>query len=62
MGEDLRVPPTIIASGLVGGIGAPLIVAPLMAAMGERGFFWLIAGVTLSLAALAVLSLRRMRV
>jgi len=62
MGEDLRVPPTIIASGLVGGIGAPLIVAPLMVGMGERGFFWLLAGVTLTLAAAAVLSLRRMRV
>ena len=62
MGEDLRVPPTIIASGLVGGIGAPLIVAPLMVGMGERGFFWLVAGVTLALTAAAVLSLRRMKV
>jgi hypothetical protein len=62
MGEDLRVPPTIIASGLVGGIGAPLIVAPLMVGMGERGFFWLIAGVTITLTAAAVLSVRRMRV
>lgn len=62
MGEDLRVPPTIIASGLVGGIGAPLIVAPLMVGMGERGFFWLLSGVTLVLAAAAILSLRRMRV
>ncbi len=62
MGEDLRVPPTIIAAGLVGGIGAPLIVAPLMAGMGERGFFWLVAGVTVTLTVAAVLSLRRMRV
>jgi MFS transporter, FHS family, glucose/mannose:H+ symporter len=62
MGEDLRVPPTIIASGLVGGIGAPLIVAPLMVGMGERGFFWLVAGVTVTLAVAALLSLRRMRV
>ncbi len=62
MGEDLRVPPTIIASGLVGGIGAPLIVAPLMVGMGERGFFWLVAGVTLTLTVAALLSLRRMRV
>jgi hypothetical protein len=62
MGSDLRVPPTIIASGLVGGIGAPLIVAPLMAGMGDRGFFWLVAGVTLVLSVAAVLSLRRMRV
>ncbi len=62
MGEDLRVPPTIIASGLVGGIGAPLIVAPLMAGMGERGFFWLIAGVMLALTAAALPAMRRMRV
>ena len=62
MGEDLRVPPTIIASGLVGGIGAPVIVAPLMAGMGERGFFWLLAGVALTLTVAAVMSLRRMRV
>jgi len=62
MGEDLRVPPTIIASGLVGGIGAPLIVAPLMAGMGERGFFWLIAGVTVALTLAALMSMRQMRV
>jgi FHS family glucose/mannose:H+ symporter-like MFS transporter len=62
MGEDSRVPPTIIASGLVGGISAPLILAPLMAGMGERGFFWIVAGVTLALTVAAVLSLRKMRV
>ena len=62
MGEDIRVPPTIIASGLVGGIGAPLVLAPLMAGMGDRGFFWLVAGVTLALTVAAVLSLRRMKV
>jgi MFS transporter, FHS family, glucose/mannose:H+ symporter len=60
MGEDIRVPPTIIAAGLVGGISAPLIIAPLMAGMGERGFFWLVAGITLVLALAAMLSLRRM--
>ncbi len=62
MGEDLRVPPTIIAAGLVGGIGAPLIVAPLMAGMGDRGFFWLIAGIALMLTLAALASLRRMRI
>ncbi|WP_333816119.1 MFS transporter [Tabrizicola sp.] len=62
MGEDLRVPPSIIASGLVGGIGAPLVLAPLMAVTGERGFFWVVAGVTLALTVAAVLSLRRMKV
>jgi len=61
MGEDIRVPPTIIASGLAGGIGGPLVLAPLMAGMGGRGFFWILAGVTLLLTVAAVLSLRRMR-
>jgi fucose permease len=57
MGDDPRVPPTIIGAGLVGGIFAPLILAPVMDAFGDRGFFWLIAalaGVT-ALAALAAL-------
>jgi hypothetical protein len=62
MGADLRVPPAIIASGLVGGIGAPLVLAPLMAGMGERGFFWLLLLVTLALTAAAILSLRRMKI
>ena len=62
MGNDPRVPPTIVASGLVGAIGAPLLLAPLMARMGERGFFWLVAGITLALLAAALLSARRMRV
>jgi MFS transporter, FHS family, glucose/mannose:H+ symporter len=62
MGEDLRVPPTIVASGLVGAIGAPLVLAPLSAGLGDRGFFVLAAGVLLAVSAAAILSLRRMRV
>lgn len=62
MGEDIRVPPTIVASGLVGAIGAPLILAPLSSSLGERGFFVLVAGILLAVSAMAVLSLRRMRV
>lgn len=62
MGDDLRVPPTIIASGLIGGIACPLILAPVMAGMGERGFFWILAGVTLALGLAAALSMRSMRV
>ncbi|WP_128514392.1 MFS transporter [Tabrizicola thermarum] len=62
MGEDLRVPPTIIASGLVGGIGGPLILAPLMERMGPLGFFWILAGVTLALSVAALMSQRHMRV
>ncbi|KAF0116437.1 MAG: Uncharacterized protein FD150_386 [Rhodobacteraceae bacterium] len=62
MGEDLRVPPTIIASGLIGGISGPLILAPVMERMGPLGFFWILAGVTLVLSVAAVMSLRKMRV
>lgn len=62
MGEDMRVPPTIIASGLVGAICAPLLLAPLSAALGERGFFVLAAGILLAVSGAALVSLRRMRV
>ncbi len=61
MGEDVRVPPTIIAAGLVGGIFSPLLMAPLMEGLGERGFFWMIAAITLALTAMALLSLPAMR-
>lgn len=45
MGDDPRVPAIIIAAGLVGGILAPVLVGPAMAHLGQRGFFWVIAGV-----------------
>jgi MFS transporter, FHS family, glucose/mannose:H+ symporter len=61
MGEDLRVPPTIIASGLVGGITGPLVLAQVMERMGSLGFFWVLAGITLALSGAALLSLRGMR-
>ncbi len=61
MGSDLRVPPTIIAAGLVGGIFSPVILAPLMDDLGPRGFFWLIAGLMLGTAMLAVASWRWMQ-
>jgi MFS transporter, FHS family, glucose/mannose:H+ symporter len=60
MGTDLRVPPTIIAAGLVGGIFAPLILAPLMDQMGPRGFFWVVAGIMLVVSAIGLLSSRAM--
>lgn len=62
MGEDLRVPPTIVASGLVGAICTPLLLAPLSAGLGDRGFFVLVAVILVAATAVAVLSLRRMRV
>ena len=62
MGEDLRVPPTIVASGLVGAICTPLILAPLSGQLGDRGFFILAAGILVAVSVAALLSLRRMRV
>ncbi|MFM7446935.1 MAG: MFS transporter [Tabrizicola sp.] len=62
MGEDIRVPPTIVASGLVGAITTPLILAPLSAQMGERRFFILVAAILVAVSMAAFLSLRRMRV
>lgn len=62
MGEDIRVPPTIVASGLVGAIVTPLILAPLVADLGDRGFFWVSAALLGTATVAAVLSLRRMRV
>lgn len=62
MGEDIRVPPTIVASGLVGAIVTPLALAPLVAGLGDRGFFWVSAGLLGAASVAAVLSLRRMRV
>ena len=46
MGESPRVAPTIIAAGLVGGIAAPLLLSPWLGALGARGFFWVVAGIT----------------
>ena len=54
MGNDPRVAPTIIAAGLVGGILSPLLLTGVLGLLGERGFFWVIAGVAGGLAVLAV--------
>lgn len=58
MGDDPRVAPTIIAAGLVGGIVSPLLLTGVLGTLGERGFFWVIAGVT-GMVAVAALALRR---
>ena len=60
MGEDPRVAPSIIAAGLVGGIAVPLILSPFLGAMGERGFFWIIAALTGCLSLAAWINLREM--
>ncbi|MFA9232089.1 MAG: sugar MFS transporter [Microgenomates group bacterium] len=60
MGQDSRVAPTIIAAGLVGGIFSPLILSPWLEAMGERGFFWVVATITGLMALLAIANLKSM--
>lgn len=61
MGTDARVAPLIIGACLVGAILSPLLYAQVIAELGPRGFFWLIAAVAgiLTLAALALF--RRMQ-
>ena len=46
---------------LLRAITTPLILAPVSAALGERGFFVLVAGILCAITAAAVLALRRMR-
>lgn len=60
MGDHVRVAPTIIGAGLVGGVTAPLLMSPFLEAMGQRGFFWVTAVVTGALALAALASLRSM--
>ncbi|MFN3723238.1 MAG: MFS transporter [Paracoccaceae bacterium] len=55
MGDDPRTAPTIIAAGLIGGICAPVVLAPLLEQVGGRGFFVTLAIVA---ASAAILSLR----
>ncbi len=62
MGEDIRVPPTIVASGLVGAIITPLLLAPLSGWLGDRGFFVLVGCILVAVSLAAIASLRRMRV
>lgn len=61
MGDDPRVTPLILSAGLAGGIGAPFLLGALMAGLGERGFFWLLVGITVPTALVALLSARAMR-
>lgn len=60
MGDNPRVAPTIIGAGLVGGVSAPLILSPFLDAMGQRGFFWVLASITGLLAVGALAGLRAM--
>ena len=47
MGDDVRTAPTIIAAGLVGGIAAPVLLAPLLPQLGGSGFFAILSGIAL---------------
>jgi MFS family permease len=60
MGEDPRVSPVILAVGLVGAILAPVFFAQFMDALGERGFFWLVAAVAGAATLYSALSYRAM--
>lgn len=60
MGDDVRVAPVVLGVTQVGVFGGPLIVAALLPGLGERGFFWMIAGVAAVMAGLALASYRRM--
>ena len=53
MGTDPRVPATIVAAGLVGGILSPILMSGLMESLGQRGFFWIIAAIAGATALLA---------
>ena len=60
MGDDVRVAPVILAAVQIGAVTGPLIIGRLLPLMGERGFFWLIAGTALVLGVTAVALYPRM--
>jgi fucose permease len=49
-----RTAVAIIAAGMVGGILAPVILSPVLPMLGERGFFWLVAGFCAVMVAAAI--------
>jgi MFS transporter, FHS family, glucose/mannose:H+ symporter len=60
MGQDSRVPATIVGAGLIGGIASPVLLARFLEGAADRAFFWVIGGVALTLALTALLSHRQM--
>lgn len=60
MGHDPRVGPTVVASGLAGGIVSPLILAAVMDRAGDGLFFAMILGITGSTAVAALIVRQRM--
>lgn len=60
MGDDPRTAPTIIAAGLVGGISAPVVLAPLLQVLGGAGFFGILAVVSALCGGLSLWLYRRL--
>ena len=60
MGDHPRVSPTIIAAGLAGGILSPLVLALVMARMGDAMIFTITAGASFAAAAAAFALRHRM--
>ena len=56
MGMDTRVAPVVLGTCQIGAVLSPLVVAALIPQMGDKGFFWLMAGSAglIALVALAV--------
>jgi FHS family glucose/mannose:H+ symporter-like MFS transporter len=60
MGSDSRVAPVVLGTCQIGAVLSPLVVAGLIPQMGDKGFFWLMAGSTGLLALMALLFYRAM--
>jgi len=60
MGTDTRVAPVILGTCQIGAVVAPLFVAGLIPQMGDKGFFWLMAGGAGLMAGVALVLFRPM--
>lgn len=60
MGTDVRVAPVVLGTVQIGVVIFPLGVGSLVPQMGDRGFFWLIAGLSGLLGLLALVARSRM--
>lgn len=60
MGTDARVAPIVLGTCQFGVILVPLIVAQASLSMGDKGFFWLMAGIAGTVALLAMIFYRPM--
>ena len=60
MGADARVAPVVLGTCQIGAVLSPLAVAALMPQMGDKGFFWLMAGCAGVMALLAAVFFRQL--